>query len=162
MVDQHPRIAAGDGGGITLSTADRRLVRVFWPGNGCKGVSGSRLVDGTENVTAALGHHGTFTRMRGRMPPTCVTGDHKRFQTGNGAGDDDVIFMDLHPDTGHHSIECWVRGEKLNVEVMETEDDEGNDPDPFLDSFMHEIGDDLRYSECKGYHDKDFELERYP
>lgn len=134
MVDQHPRIATDDGGGITLSTAERRLVRVFWPGKGCEGVSSSRLVDGTEDVASALRHYGTFTRMRGRMPPTCVTGDHKWLQTGNSAGDDDVIFMDLQPDAGHHSTERWVRGEKLNVEVMETEDDEGNDPGPFLDS----------------------------
>ena len=134
MVDQHPRIATGDGGGISPSAAERRLVRAFWSGKGREGVSGPRLVDGTEGVAAALRHHGTFTSMRGRMPPTRVTGDHKRFQTGNSAGYDDVIFMDLQPDTGHHSTERWVRGEKLNVEVMETEDDEGNDPGPYLDS----------------------------
>lgn len=117
-----------------MSTPERRLVRVFRLGKGREGVSGSRLVDRTEDVAAALRHQRTFTRMRGRMPPTCVTCDHEWFQTGNSAGDDDVIFMNLQPDTGHHSIERWVRGEKLNVEVMETENDEGNDPDPFLDS----------------------------
>lgn len=62
------------------------------------------------------------------MPPACITGDHERFQTGNGAGDDDIVFMDLHPDTSQHRAESWVGRKKLNVEVVETENDEGNDP----------------------------------
>lgn len=68
------------------------------------------------------------------MPPACIAGDHEGFQTGYGARDDDVVFMNLQPDTGQNSVECWVGREKLNVEVMETENDEGNDPDRCLDS----------------------------
>lgn len=84
------------------------------------------------------------------MAPACITGNHKRFQTGNGAGDDDVVFMDLHPNTGQHGVECWVGRVKLDAEEMETENDEDNDPDHSLDSSRTRSSINLRYSECKG------------
>lgn len=134
MVNQHSGVTTDDVGGITMNSAERVLVRAVWLRKGRESVSGPRLVDGIKSVTAALGSHGSFSSVRGGMPPACITGDHEGFQTGNGAGDDDIIFMNLHPDTGQHSAECWVGREELDVEVMETDNDESNDPDHFLDS----------------------------
>lgn len=133
MVDQRSRCATDDRS-IARSTAERVLVRGVGLGEGRDGISCPRLVHGIESIATALGPHGTFTSVRGRMPPTCITGDHEGFQTGNGTGDDDIVLMNLHPDTGQHRVECWVSGEKLNVEKMKTEDDKDDDPDPFLDS----------------------------
>lgn len=134
MVDQNSRCATHDGGGIARSTAKRRLVRAVGLGKGRDSISSPRLVHRIESIATALGPHGTFASVRGRMPPACITGDHEGFQTGNGAGDDDIVLMNLHPDTGQHRVECWVSRAKLNVEIMKTEDDEDDDPDQHLDS----------------------------
>ena len=58
----------------------------------------------------------------------CADGCHKGFEAVASACYDAVIELNLRPDNSVHALEGWVGRMDFEVEEMQTEDGEGNDP----------------------------------
>lgn len=52
-----------------------------------------------EAVGARVGQFRAVTRVWSSMAPACVASYHKGFKAGNCGGNDNIVFMDLGPDT---------------------------------------------------------------
>lgn len=117
-----------DYGVAAVTTTGSMVDRGEWVVVGNHGVPGAGFAQRVEAVAAALGAHGTFAGVRGGVAPARVAGDHEGFEAGDGAGDDAVVFLDLHPNGCHHGVKSGIGRDEFNVQVVQAEDDECNNP----------------------------------
>ena len=112
-------IGLGDGvgwrdGGLLMSDVCQGVPMVApggmcdWVAVGSHSIFGAGFVQRVEPVTATLVAQGTLAGVRGSVTPAGVAGDHEGFEAGDGAGDNAVVFLDLHPEGCHHGVKGWI------------------------------------------------------
>ena len=88
-----------------------------------------RFLHRPEAVAAvAAVNDGSVARVRCRVAPAGVAGDHERFHAWDRAGEDAVVDLEHHPDARQHRIKGVIRRGQVDAEVVKSKHDKRNDP----------------------------------